>query len=59
MKGLLVDYNDHIYNCINQEDVVVLQRLQDLSLKNILCVDKLTYTEAIHRELGFDMLDVR
>ena len=55
----IFDYNDNTYNCINQHDTLILQRQQNLSLKNIRCIDKLTFTELLHTELGFDMLHIR
>ena len=55
----IFDCNDQIYDCLNQRNAVTLQRLQNLSLKNVLCVSKMTLTSFIHNELEYDMLNIR
>ena len=46
-KSLIIlnfDHSDYVYDCMNQRDILLLQRLQNLALKNILGVGKLTPT---------------
>ena len=56
---LILDYNDYIRDCLSQKDAMTLQWLQNLSLKNILCVNKMTSTAYIHNKLEYDMLTTR
>ena len=51
----IFDYGDIIYNCLSQKDAVMLQRLQNMSLKTILKANKRTSTAAIHDELNITL----
>ena len=42
------DYCDVAYGCLNQSDVLTLQRLQIIALKNILHAPRRTSTDYIH-----------
>ena len=56
---LIYDYCDVVYNCISQRDSQTLQRLQNMGLKSVLKVGKLTSTEFVHSTLGVLPLDMR
>ena len=55
----IFDYGDVIYNCLSQKDATLLQRLQNMSLKTVLKVDKRSSTTAIHDQLNMLPLDKR
>ena len=55
----IFDYVDYVYDCICQRDAKILQRLQNLSLKSILRVDKWKSTAEVHYTSVMEMLDVR
>ena len=55
----ICDYRDVIHDCISQKDSRTLQRLQNMGLKSILQVGKLTSTELIHSILKVLPLSTR
>ena len=55
----IFDYGDIIYNCLSQQNAVMLQRLQDMSLRTILQTDKRASTVTIHENLDVLALESR
>ena len=55
----IIDYGDIIYDCINQKDMMILQRIQNMALKSILKALRLAPTAMIHEELDMMTLSTR
>ena len=55
----ILDYADYVWDCLSQHDSLTIQKLQNMALKNILNVPRLTPTEQIHTHLKQDMLGTR
>ena len=55
----IFDYADFVWDCLSQQDTLTLQKLQNMALRNILNVPRLTPTEHIHTQLNQDKLDTR
>ncbi len=55
----IFDYVDYVWDCLSQQDALTLQKLQNMALKNILNVPRITPTEQIHTQLNQDMLQTR
>ena len=52
----IFDYADYVWDCLSQQDSLTIQKLQNMALKNILHVPRITPTEQIHAQLNQDML---
>ena len=55
---LIFDYLDHIYNCSYTRDQLILQRLQNQTLKNIFQADRCP-TTVVHKRLHTQYLSTR
>ncbi len=55
----IIDHGDVIFDCINQKNVMILQRVQNMALKSILKVPCLTPTVTIHNDLNMLTLSNR
>ena len=55
----IFDYADYVWDCLSQQDTLTIQKLQNIALKNILNVPRITPTEQIHTQLNQDMLCTR
>ncbi len=55
----IFDYADYVWDCLTQQDTLTLQKLQNMALKNILNVPRLTPTDHIHTTLKQDRLENR
>ena len=52
----MFDYADVIYHCLSQRDTLTLQNLQNMGIKSILQVDRLTSTAEIHEHMNMPYL---
>ena len=55
----IFDYCDFVWDCVNQQDSQTLQKLQNMALKNVLQVDRLTPTDYVHQTLNMPYLHIR
>ncbi len=55
----IFDYCDFVWDCVRQQDSQTLQKLQNMVLKNVLQVERLTPTDFVHQTLNMPYLHMR
>ena len=55
----IFDYIDYVWGCLSQQDIMTLQKMQNIALRNILNAPWHTHIEDLHTRLNIDRLDIR